>query len=76
MAELTKQMLDMPGVVHSSAPFPVDAFQMSKTDDDFNLNISIHTILRAPLYLAVPDRDDFLTIILSQMNVYGPKERS
>jgi len=26
----------MPGVVHSSPPFPADTFQMAKTDDDFH----------------------------------------
>jgi hypothetical protein len=29
-------MLHMPGVVHSSPPFPADTFQMAKTDDDFH----------------------------------------
>jgi hypothetical protein len=36
MAELAKQMPHMPGVVHSSPPFPTDTFQMAKTDDDFH----------------------------------------
>jgi hypothetical protein len=36
VAEFAKQMLHMPGVVHSSPPFPADTFQMAKTDDDFH----------------------------------------
>ena len=35
-AEFAKQMLHMPGVVHSPPPFPADTFQMAKTDDDFH----------------------------------------
>jgi hypothetical protein len=52
-------MLHMPGVVHSSPPFPADTFQMAKTDDDF------HRVFGC---------DDGNPII-SHMNVYKPKER-
>ena len=36
VAEFAKQMLHMPGVIHSSPPFPADTFQMAKTDDYFH----------------------------------------
>jgi hypothetical protein len=58
-AEFAQQMLHMPGVVHSSPPFPADTFQMAKTDDDF------HRVFGC---------DDGNPII-SHVNVYKPKER-
>jgi hypothetical protein len=53
-AEFAKQMLHMPGVVHSSPPLPVDAFQVAKTDDDFHFNISSTSIVPAVFGLDVP----------------------
>jgi hypothetical protein len=45
-AEFAKQMLHMPGVVHSSRPFPTDTFQMAKADDDFHFEY-LHLFYRA-----------------------------
>ena len=50
MAEFAKQMLRMPGVVHSSPPFPADTFQMAQTDDDFHFKY-LHLFYRAEFTL-------------------------
>ena len=49
-AKFSKQMLHMPGVVHSSPPFPADTFQMAKTDDDFHFEY-LHLFYRADFTL-------------------------
>jgi hypothetical protein len=50
-AEFAKQMVHMPGVVHSSPPFLADTFQMAKTDDDFHLEY-LHLFYRADFLLS------------------------
>jgi hypothetical protein len=50
-AEFAKQMLHMPGVVHSSPPFPADTFQMAKTDDDLRFKY-LHLFYLGDFYSA------------------------
>jgi len=63
-------MLHMPGVVHSSPPFPADTFQMAKTDDDFIWNISIYSIVPTLLCSAAPrcgSSNDFTLVVSSAL---------
>jgi hypothetical protein len=79
-ADFAEQMLHMPGVVHSSPPFPADTFQMAKTDDDFHNRHRV--LLRAAISENIGARILARSVsyhdgnpIMSRINVYEPKER-
>jgi hypothetical protein len=68
-AEFAKQMVHMPGVVHSSPPFPADTFQMAKTDDDFHLEY-LH-LFYVPTFCSAAPRcgssNDFTLVVSSAL---------
>ena len=57
-------MLHMPGVVHSSPPFPADTFQMAKTDDYFHCEylIVIIYLLISPFIASAGNKSENVAI--------------
>jgi hypothetical protein len=66
-AELAKQMLYVPGVVHSSPPFAADAFQMAKADNDFQQNFLSIAKLSPATFAAMVQKGNSLWLSLASM---------